>query len=248
MGELPSAKVMIVNKHFFKRLMLLCASALLLQFVSTQVVAQTPHPSPSPQVSASPSPMPDEETITVANEEEPPTEVRAPRPPEYFLPLLPDMTTLDRKRFKVHMGFAMLGDYTFVSQDANSESQVGRQGGLGELRAGRIYFAGAIKFEKPWFFFIAYDINEHPSPGNNHALNVLDYALTIPLWKKARIMFGKEKEPFIYEMAGDAVSLPQQERVLNAFFVTRNRGIKYIDNFKNDRIFLSVGIFNDYKT
>jgi len=247
-GRVAEHKVMSIDKYFFKRLMLLCASVLLLQFYSAQGAAQVPSPSPSPTVSASPSPSPEEETITVANEEDPPTDVRAPRLPQYFIPVAPDVTTLDTKRFKVHMGFAMLGDYTFISQDVKSESQVGRQGGLGELRAGRVYFAGAIKFEKPWIFFIAYDINEHPSPGHNHAFDVLDYSLGIPLWKKARIMIGKEKEPFIYEVSGDAVSLPQQERILNAFFVTRNRGIKYIDNFKNDRIFLSVGIFNDYKT
>jgi len=241
---------MIVNKHFFKRLMLLCVSALLLQCYIIRGAAQVPKPLPSPEASASPSPSPElEQTISAPNEEDPPTEVRTPPLPDYvFFPTIPDVTTLDTRRLKVHMGFAMLGDYTFISQDAKSESQVGRQGGLGELRAGRIYFAGAIKFEKPWIFFIAYDINEKPSPGHNHAFDVLDYALTIPLWKNARVMIGKQKEPFIYEVSGDAIFLPQQERVLNAVSVTRNRGIKYIDNFKKDRIFFSVGIFNDYKT
>ena len=36
---------------------------------------------------------------------------------------------------------------------------------------------------------------------------------------------GKTKEPFIYEMVGDSAFLPQMERILNPFFVSRDVGV-----------------------
>ncbi len=86
------------------------------------------------------------------------------------------------------------------------------------------------------------------NPDHYDVFDAVDYNLTIPLWKNARITIGKEKEPCVYEIVGDAAFLPQQERILNPFFFQRNRGIKYSDNFLKDRIALSVGIFNDWKT
>ena len=165
-----------------------------------------------------------------------------------FPDLAPNVTTLDTKLFKFRVGFAMIQDYTFISQDDASRSQVGRQGGLGDLRSGRIILTGAIKFKKPWTYYAAYDYHEHRKSSSDDIFDVFDYFLTIPLWKEARISIGKQKEPFIYEMDGDAAFLPQQERILNPFFASRNRGIKYSDNFLKDRVALSVGIFNDWKT
>ena len=77
-------------------------------------------------------------------------------------------------------------------------------------------------------------------------LEGLDVALTIPLWKEARIVLGKQKEPFVYEMVGDAANLPQQERILSPFFVSRNVGIRYLDNYLSDRMSFSLGIYNDW--
>jgi phosphate-selective porin len=47
-------------------------------------------------------------------------------------------------------------------------------------------------------------------------------------------------------MVAAASYLPQQERILNPFFVSRNIGIKYSDNFLKDRMSLSVGVYNDW--
>ena len=47
-------------------------------------------------------------------------------------------------------------------------------------------------------------------------------------------------------MVGDAANLPQQERVLSPFFTSRNVGIRYLDNFLNDRMSFSVGVYNDW--
>src|SRR6185369_6054778 len=53
-------------------------------------------------------------------------------------------------------------------------------------------------------------------------------------------------EPFIFEMVAVAAFLPQQERVLNQFFVSRNIGVRYFDNFLHDRMSLSMGVYNDW--
>ena len=65
-------------------------------------------------------------------------------------------------------------------------------------------------------------------------------------FEKARITIGKHKEPFVYEMVGDAANLPQQERLLSPFFVSRNVGIQYRDNYLNDRMSFGLGIYNDW--
>ena len=80
----------------------------------------------------------------------------------------------------------------------------------------------------------------------DRVLDPLDVFIAIPLWKKGRIIIGKQKEPFIYELVGDSPNLPHQERLLNAFFEHRNIGVKYQDNYVNDRISFSLGVFNDW--
>ena len=114
-----------------------------------------------------------------------------------------------------------------------------------DLRAGRFGLSGQIKFKRPWTYLIAGDFNE-VREGSDTLFEPLDVAVTIPLWKKARITIGKQKEPFIYEMVGDAANLPQQERILSPFFVTRNFGVRYLDNYLSDRMSFSVGIYNDW--
>ena len=68
------------------------------------------------------------------------------------------------------------------------------------------------------------DINELRKKGER-VLDPLDVFIAIPLLEKARIIIGKQKEPFIYELVGDSPNLPQQERLLNAFFEQRNIGV-----------------------
>jgi phosphate-selective porin OprO/OprP len=165
---------------------------------------------------------------------------------DYFFPdLPPDVTKYDNKRFDIRLGFAVLTDYTFIAQNSASRTQIGPQASLGDLRAGRLVVAGQIKFKRPWTYLIAGDYNEFRQ-SSDRIFEGLDFALTIPLWKKARVAIGKQKEPFVYEMVGDAANLPQQERMFNPFFTSRNIGIRYLDNYLNDRISFSVGVYNDW--
>ena len=80
--------------------------------------------------------------------------------------------------------------------------------------------------------------------------DLVDLWFAFPLGGPAtRLTIGKTKETFDYEMVGDSASLPQQERVLNPFFVSRNVGVKLSHVFGEDqRMTLSGGVFNDWWT
>lgn len=169
-----------------------------------------------------------------------------PEPVDYFFPDAPtEPLTFKNKLFNVRVGFAVLADYTFVGQNSISRAQVGPQASIFDLRAGRLLFSGQFNFKRPWTFTIGGDYDEHRNRGDR-VFDVLDFSLTIPVWKKARLTLGKQKEPFIFEMVAVASFLPQQERVLNPFFVSRNIGIKYQDNYLNDRMSFMVGAYNDW--
>jgi hypothetical protein len=168
-----------------------------------------------------------------------------PTPVNYFFPdAPPDATTWKNKFLSVRLGFAILTDYTRLPE-SGKPSAGGAAGQQIDLRAGRFMLSGQFKFKRPWTYVMGRDYNENASD-TDRRFDYLDFNLTIPLWKKARITIGLQKEPFIYEMVGDAANLPQQERVLSPFFVSRNVGIKYQDNFLKDKISFSIGVYNDW--
>jgi len=145
----------------------------------------------------------------------------------------------------LRLGFAVLADYTFVGQDSPNRTQVGPQESTSDLRAGRVVLSGQFKFARPWTYLIAGDLNEFRE-SEDRLFEGLDCSVTIPLWRESRVVIGKQKEPFVYEMIGDAANLPQQERILNAFFTSRNDGVRYLHNYLKDRMSFSVGIYNDW--
>jgi phosphate-selective porin OprO and OprP len=236
------------GRYKFSGVMVVAAAALLI-FACLPGFAQTASPSPGP----SPSPTPKPSRTHERNEpnitgdlDHPETKASPPPPVDYIFPdLAPGVTTYNNKYFSVRVAFAVFTDYTVVGQDSISRGQVGPQASVFDLRAARIGLTGLIKFKRPWTYVIARDFNEHRQEGDR-LFDGLDFYFTIPLWKKARVSIGKQKEPFIYEMIGDAANLPQQERVLSPFFTSRNVGIRYLDNFLNDRMAFSVGVFNDW--
>jgi phosphate-selective porin len=203
-----------------------------------------PTPTPTPEREKDDAPPP-----TTESEAEKATQANAPAQPtpvDYFFPdAPPDVTTYRNKYFDIRLGFAIFTDHTLVFQDRASRAQVGPQASKFDLRAGRFMLSGQIKFKHPWTYIIARDFNETREE-DQRAFEGLDFNVTIPLWKKARVTIGKQKEPFVYEMAGDAGNLPQQERVLSPFFTTRNVGIRYQDNYLKERMSFNVGVFNDW--
>src|SRR5262249_46390778 len=61
-----------------------------------------------------------------------------------------------------------------------------------------------------------------------------------------RLRFGKQKESFVYEMVGDAANLPQQERFLSPFFVSRDFGLSLTNNYAGQQGTWSAGVYNDW--
>ena len=244
-----------IKRGHHKFCVVVTAAVAFLIFGALPALSQIYTPSPSPSASPSPSPTPEPARTREWNEsppsitgdtDHPETTAARPAPLDYFFPdVKPGVTTHDNKYFSVRVAFAVFSDYTVVGQDSISRAQVGPQASKFDLRAGRIGLTGLIKFKRAWTYLIARDFNENRQEGDR-LFDGLDFHFTIPLWKKARIVFGKQKEPFIYEMVGDAANLPQQERVLSPFFTSRNVGIRYLDNFLNDRMAFSVGVYNDW--
>jgi phosphate-selective porin len=84
-------------------------------------------------------------------------------------------------------------------------------------------------------------------PDDAPRFGITDFWFSILLHKKVgTLTFGKIKETFTYEMVGDAANLPQLERTLNPFFVSRNVGVKLSNSVLNQRMTYTVGWFNDW--
>ena len=151
--------------------------------------------------------------------------------PSYLLPdLAPKWMTHDGPLFTNKIGFAVFYDYTFIDQNAANVEQVGIQRSSDDLRAGRLMLTGTIDFQRPWSYKFAADYNEGRL-ADDQVFDGLDAYVTIPLWGDASVSIGKQKEPFVYEMAGDAANLPQHERMLSPFFVSRSIGVTVTDTF-----------------
>jgi phosphate-selective porin OprO and OprP len=63
---------------------------------------------------------------------------------------------------------------------------------------------------------------------------------------RVNIDIGKQKQPFVFEMAGLSILNPQQERILSPFFVTRSIGVRASGLLAGDRMTWSAGWFNDW--
>jgi phosphate-selective porin OprO/OprP len=121
----------------------------------------------------------------------------------------------------VSPGLVLIGDYTAFSQDANSLAQVGRQENQAEFRAFRLVLLGRMGTDYQVSYLLAAEYNGlDRDPNQNWEL--MDLAFTFPIGSPAtKLTVGKTKETFDYEMVGDSANLPQSERVLNPFFVSR---------------------------
>ena len=168
--------------------------------------------------------------------------------PDYLLPdLAPKWMTQDGRLFTNKIAFAVFYDYTSIDQDAANVEQVGVQESSYDLRAGRLMLTGTIKLGRPWSYKLAGDYNEGRLE-EDQIFDGLDANVTIPLWGDATASIGKQKEPFIYEMAGDAANLPQHERMLSPFFVSRSVGISVTDTLLAERMTWTAGWFDDNST
>jgi phosphate-selective porin len=140
-----------------------------------------------------------------------------------------------------------LVDFNAFVQDEDSKTQVGEQTDEWDLRTLRLMFRGQMKFAHPVDYLISVEVKgqDHVQEGASH-FGFTDFELSTAVGKLGRLKFGKIKEPFVYEMVGDAANLQQQERALSPFFASRGIGFRLITPFANDSMSVSVGWFNDW--
>ena len=164
---------------------------------------------------------------------------------DYLLADLPPNTLVyEGERFRIRPIVAIVADYTFFQQDADSLLQVGLQEDTQDLRAARFGMYLRPRSERPWEFYVAVDYQE-PRTREQEAFEVFDLRFRVPV---GRVNFdiGKQKQPFASEVAGLSILYPQQERILSPFFVTRSIGIKASGQMANERMTWAVGWFNEW--
>jgi phosphate-selective porin OprO/OprP len=164
--------------------------------------------------------------------------------PNYFFPDVPAKAlTVDAKSFWFRPIFAVVTDYTAFTQDDASLAQVGKQDNMSELRAGRLGGFFRWKGRLKWEFYTSVDYQESKTR-ENAIFQLYDLQLRIPIGP-VKFAFGKQKETISYELIALSVVLPQQERILLPFFVTRNIGLNASGELAHERMTWSAGVFND---
>jgi len=169
----------------------------------------------------------------------------------FLMPDLPDdssrFTSYDGRFLSTSVSLVPLVDYDAFVQDDDSKAQVGEQKDQWDLRTLRLMFRGRMKFRHPVDYFISVEVK-----GKDHVQNedskvgFTDFEFSTGLGKLGRFKYGKVKEPFVYEMVGDAANLQQQERALSPFFASRGIGFRLTNSFAADAATWSVGWFNDW--
>jgi len=184
------------------------------------------------------------------------TEDHPPPPPDYA-PAVPDIggkqldqTAVDTTWFTFRLGLAPILDYTWFSQDEPSIEQVGVQDDAFQIRSGRIQARGKIfaRTAAPWRYLFSFEYRGFDS-NPDETWNITDLALTVPLHHVlGELTMGKIKEPFSYEMVGDAANIPHVERLMNPFFASRNIGLRLDNTLFAQRMTWSFGVYNDWWT
>ncbi|MEN8141174.1 MAG: porin [Thermodesulfobacteriota bacterium] len=149
--------------------------------------------------------------------------------------------------FSFGTALGVLFDYSMFAQDEGSEAQMGRQDSELEARSFRFVIGGTLDFLGPVVYLMSAEYKGFNRDPWDPLFYTPDLSLTWQFQDRPdRITFGKQKEPFIYEMIGDAANLPHHERLLEPFYRARNTGIRYTTNFLDQRSWFSLGWFNDW--
>ncbi len=152
-------------------------------------------------------------------------------------------------RFSVKFGIVVMPmDYTSFDQDARSKDQVGNQKDELEARSLRLSARGYFELFRTWNYMISYEYKGFDQTSADD-WNTTDVRVSTVLGPQlGTLTLGKIKEPFAYEMAGDAANLPHNERLLSPFFRSRNVGATLGNTVLDQRATWAVGWYNDWWT
>lgn len=152
-----------------------------------------------------------------------------------------------KDRFSIKFGLALLaGDYTTFEQDGESYRQVGLQEDEFEARSLRVMVRGHWELLRRWNYLFSYEYNGFDRDAKEPYWSSTDVRVSTDIDGLGTLSIGKIKEPYVYEMVGDAANLPQSERLLSPFFKSRNVGIQVARAFADQRATLTVGVYNDW--
>jgi phosphate-selective porin len=173
---------------------------------------------------------------------------------EFAVPgIVPDKTLEAAKiedehdRFSVKFGFVVMPmDYTTFDQDAASREQVGNQQDELEARSLRLSARGHFELFRTWNYMLSYEYKGFDQTSEDD-WNTTDVRVSTLLGPQlGTLTIGKIKEPFSYEMVGDAANLPHHERLLSPFFRSRNDGVMLGNTVLGQRATWAVGWYNDW--
>ena len=183
----------------------------------------------------------------------PSTQVATPGyPAGYAIPEVPDKVlaslNIETKGFTLIWGLAVLEDYTAFQQNARSLDQVGKQDGGWNVRSFRPMLRGQIRLLGTWNYMISGEYNGFDRDIGDPLWNMTDVWISTKVGSLFTLKLGKQKEPFVYEMVGDAANLPHDERFLSPFFTSRNIGASLTNTYLDEHATWTVGWFNDWWT
>jgi len=185
-------------------------------------------------------------------ESPPPSAPKPLAPPKFVMPDIKDewmdWSHYDGSHVSTRLSLVPIVDYNAFWQDGDSISQVGAQKNQWDLRTFRIMLRGTFKFRLPVDYFVSLELKgkDHVRGPDDSKVGWTDAYLAVTVPKLGKVFFGKLKEPFVYEMVGDAANLQQEERVLSPFFASRDIGIRVQNTFADKRMSWSAGWFNDW--
>jgi len=150
-------------------------------------------------------------------------------------------------------GALVLDRLEWLSQDANSESQLGdlSTSSIGVIRGLRFGFVGTFNFKRPWVYTVIGATRAFASgfgESDKSSFALYDLRLDIPLFSNMNMSIGKQKEPISLERMTMLLFLPIQERsaASDALLTARNWGIVFNGTAFNSRSSWAVGAFNNW--
>ena len=152
------------------------------------------------------------------------------------------------ENFSANLSAGILVDHTQFNQDQANIIQVGKQDNQWDLRAlrGALYGQFGL-FDQKIDYFLACGFSDYLTRDAQKLCTLFDATLAFHLPNDyGKIIIGKQKEPWSYEMVGDSASLMQHERYLNPLFQARSIGIRYNPTYMHKQGTFAIGVYNDW--